>query len=298
MELYQMIYQRLLTDETLGELLAKFNGKPAVFYQRPASADDKHWGEVQYPRIDYIVDLQENPSRNTSGVLTMNVWCDTEYGVEPEYIERRLRQLLHTAFAQADDYAYCLAWLRSDAFEIKNKADESVRTYGVTVLFDLMACPSQYTMYPDPIKGMNLWTKQVLPGAIVIGEDDIDGWLIPTREKPVIYWRLVSQPKTRQHFTHTWLNITIEGHVYCGNAGDRLYSLIRLNTAYALIGHITLEDTSPLFLRDFSVQPQLNYITTGQIKASGTFGLLQPWYGKAPEHVLNPIVDTNFKSNP
>lgn len=292
MELYQMIYQRLLNDEELYELLAKYNGGPAVFNQRPPTPEDEHWDDVvQYPRIDFNVDTQENPARNTSGVLSMSVWCDTQYGYEPEDIERRLRQLFHTAFAQADDYAYCLAWLRTDAFEIKNKADETVRTYGVTVLFDLMACPSQYTLTPDPIKGMNLWTKSVLPDAIVIGEDTIEDWLIPTREQPVIYWRMTSQAKARQHFAYTWMAIGIEGHVYCENAADRLYNLVQLNTAHALIGHIPLEDRSPLFLKDFSVQPQLNYFTTGQIKARGYFGLLQPWYGKAPEHPIDPQVE-------
>lgn len=286
MELYAMIYQRLVEDETLEGLLAQYDNRPAVFYQHPATADDPKWGTqelddgsevtVQYPRIDYSVDTQENPARNTSGTLMLNVWCDAQFGSEPEAIEAQLRQLFHVAFAQTDDYAYCLAWLRSDAFEVKTKPEENARTFGVTVVFDLMACPSQITLYPDPIKGMNEWTKGILPDATVIGTDEIDGWLVPTRETPVIYWRIVAQEKVRQHFTHTWLGITIEGHVYCRNAADRLYNLIQLNTAHALADHIPLEDTSPLFLKTFTVQPHMNYVLTGQIRATGYFGILQP----------------------
>lgn len=303
MELHDMIFQRLTHDAQLGTLLASYDNRPAVFYQRPATDEDEKWGTqqvgeqeivVQYPRIDYFVDLQENPARNTSGVLMMHVWCDVVYGAEPEDIDARVRELFHTAFAQTDDYAYCLAWLRSDAFEIKAKDDETVRTYGVTILFDIMACPSQATLYPDPIKGMNEWTKKVIPTATVIGLDTFTGWLMPTRETPVIYWRIVSQAKSKQHFTHTWLEIVIEGHVYCRDAADRLYTLVQLNTAYALADHITLEDTSPLFLKTFTVQPHMNYIVTGQIRASGYFGLLQPWYGKAPDHPIKPEVDYNF----
>lgn len=276
MELSKMIFQRLLGDESLSELLAQFDERSAIFYQRPPSDAAPEWGKVQYPRIDYNVDLQENPARNTSGVLSFNITCDIQVSCEPEDIEARLRELFHTAFVPTDDYVYCIAWLRSDAFEVKTREDQTVRNYGVTVTFDLVACPPQVTVYPDPIKGMNDWTKTVLPDAVVINVDEIKNWLMPTREKPVIYWRIASMGKAAQHFTHTWLDITIEGHVYCKNAADRLYNLVQINTAYALAQHITLEDTSPLFLKSFVVQPHLNYIIAGQIRASGTFGILQP----------------------
>lgn len=296
MELSEMIYSRLRNDEELTRLTATYNGGAAVFYQRPASAENGKWSSpIQFPRIEYTLDLIENPARNTSGVLTVNVWCDTQVGAEPEVIDSRLRALLHATFAQADDYAYVFAWVRSDAFQIKSQQEETVRTIGVTMLFDVVACPSQYTMYPDPIKGLNAWTKTVLPNAVVIGEDSIDGWLAPTRAKPIIYWRLTAQGKAEQHFTHTWLDISVECHVYCVDAADRLYNLVQLNTAHALAGHIPLEDTSPLFLKTFVMQPHLNYITTGQIRASGRFGLLQPWYGKHPEHPLQPNIDVNIK---
>ena len=277
MELYEMIYSRLRSDETLAELTAKYNGGAAVFYQRPATADNARWeSKIQYPRIDYTLDMMENPERNTSGALTVNVWCDTQVGAEPEDIESRLRALLHASFAQTDDTAYCFAWVRSDAFEVKQQKEETARTIGVTVLFDVMACPALTTLYPDPIKAMNTWTKEVLPNAVVIGEDQITDWITPTRNEPVIYWRLSSQDIKQQHYTHTWMNITIEGHVYCIDAADRLYNLAQLNTAAALLGHVPMEDTSPLFLRRFDCKPHLNYLRTGQIHAEGEFGLLQP----------------------
>lgn len=282
MELYAMIFRRLTEDEALGELLARFDGRPAIFYQRAEAPDNPKWGAEQYPRVDYIVDKQENPARNTSGVLTMNVWCDTEYGAEPEDVEIKLRDLLHATFVQADDGVYCFGWNRSDAFEAKDQDSQTVHTVGVTITFDLIACPCHYTMCPDPIKAMNLWTKTVLPGAIVIGEDNIDGWLVPTRDKPVVYWRLAAQNIKRRHFTHTWLDVTIEGHVYARDAADRLYNLVKLNTAQALAGHVPMEDTSPLFLKDFLCQPHLNYLMTGQIRAIGNFGILQP-----PSHLVN-----------
>ena len=273
-----MLYQRLVANKRLSSLLAKYNGRPAIFYQHPAVENDAGWDNHKYPRIDYTVDMQENPARNASGLLMLHVWCDTRFGAEPEDIEYTIRDLLHSSFASADDDTYCFAWARSDAFEAKVDEDKTVHTVGVSLTFDLMACPCQYTMYPDPIKAMNQWTKTILPNAIVLGEDQIDGWIIPSREQPVVYWRLAAQGTQQKHFTHTWLNVTIEGHVYARTAADRLFNLVRINTAQALAGHIPMEDTSPLFLRSYSCKPHLNYLSQGQIQATGNFGILHPHY--------------------
>ncbi|MEG2621922.1 MAG: hypothetical protein RSC06_03390 [Clostridia bacterium] len=290
MELYSMLYQRLIGSTALAALLATYNGRAAVFYQRAAPSDDLKWGDCQYPRIDYNVDMQENPARNTSGVLTINIWCDTQHGAEPEDIDYRLRDLLHAVFAQADDYPYCFSWVRSDAFEIRTDKEQTVRTIGVTLIFDIMAYPSQCSMYPDPVKAMNRWTKDVLPTAIVIGADPINGWIVPTRESPVVYWRLASQGIQEKHYAYTWLNISMEGHVYARNAGDRLYNLTRLNTAAATIaGHIAMEDQSPMFIKNFECKPHLAYLSQGQIQVNGRFGLLQPWYSRASGPKINHL---------
>lgn len=289
MDLKTMIYQRLAGSSELAQVLAGFDGRPAVFYQQPPTPEDEKWGDVQYPRIDYVVDMQENPARNASGVLSVNVWCDVEKGAAPEEVERILRDLLHSVFAQTDTETYCFAWVRSDAFEVKTQNEETARTIGVTVIFDLIACPCQYTMYPDPIKALNEWTKSVLPSAIVIGLDELEGWVVPTKEQPIIYWRLTSQGVQGKHFAYTWLNISVEGHVYARSADDRLSNLVRLNTAHALASHIPMEDTSPFFLRSFVCKQHLNYIAQGQIQASGHFGLLQEWYGKPPDPPLDSV---------
>jgi len=301
MDLYQRIYERLREDSQLQSLTATYDGGTAVFYQRPAPQSDSRWeSPIQYPRIDYILDMTENPERNTSGMLSINVWCDAQVGAEPEDIENRIRALLHAAFAQTDDTIYCFAWMRSDAFEVKQKDEETVRTIGVTVIFDVMECPTLSLLYPDPIKAMNEWTKTIIPDAIVLGIDSIDGWQEPTRENPVIFWRLSSQSLKSKHFTHTWLNITMEGHVCCTNAADRLHNLSMLNTAAALLGHIPMEDTSPLFPTEFLCRPNLNYLRTGQIHMAGNFGILQPeshFQNKATGEPLNNPINS-YNDNP
>lgn len=295
--LHEMLFQRLVTSPTLADKMASFDGRAAIFHQQAPSADNPKWGKnPQYPRLDYNIDLLENPARNTAGTLMINAWCDLAHGATPEEVEYTLRDLLHATFAQTEEYAFCFAWVRSDAFEATAQKEETTRIIGVTLIFDIMACPSQYTMQPDPIRALNLWTKQVLPEATVIGENEIEGWLIPTRDRPVVYWRLTSQGVQRKHFAHTWLNITVEGHVYARSAADRLFNLTRINTAHALAGHIPMEDGSPLFLRDFSVKPHFNYLAQGQIQASGNFGVLQPWYYSEPDPKLNNAI-TELRPN-
>lgn len=295
MDLSSRVYQRLTSDTQLAELLTTFDNRPAVFYQRAPAPDNEKWGsEVNFPRIDFGIDTQEDPARNSSGVLGVNVWCDTRYGVEPEDIEARVRTLLHIAFTQADDSAYVFAWARSESFESTDP--DNVNTIGVTVSFDIIACPCYYALFPDPIKAMNRWTKKLLPDAVVIGEDKIDGWLLPTRKKPVIYWRLASQSIARKHFTHTWLNITVEGHVYAPTAGDRLYTLELISAEQSLIDHVPMEDTSPLFLNDFVCEPSANFLTTGQMRGTGNFGLLKKWYWNPgyPKLKKTTLTDTDI----
>ncbi len=276
MELYSMLYQRIVTDQTLGSLLAVYDNRPAVFYNNPAPADDPKWGSRQYPRIDYFVDMQENPARNSNGFLLLNIWCDASFGAEPEEVEQAVRNLLHATFVMTTDYPYCFAWQRSDSFDGKTEKEQGIHTIGITVIFDIMAFPDQTTLYPDPIKAMNDWSKKVIPNAVVIGRDSFTGWLVPTKQHPAIYWRLASQSIRQKHFTHVWLDIVIEGHVYAKSAADRLSNLALLNTAAALLDHVEMEDKSPLFLRNFTCKPHLDYVVTGQLHAEGTFGLLQP----------------------
>jgi hypothetical protein len=165
--------------------------------------------------------------------------------------------------------------VRSDAFDEKTEKEQSQRTIGITVLFDVMACPSQYTLYPDPVKAINQWTKTILPEATVIGEDTINDWLVPSRNNPVVYWRISSQSVKEKTFACTWMNVVLEGHVYAKNAADRLYALTFINTEMALIGHVPMEDTSPLFVKDFAFKPHQVYLSQGQMSLSGSFGLLQ-----------------------
>ena len=72
--LEDLIYERLTGPDGPGGKLARFAGKPAVFYQYAPDDTDEGWEGDQYPRIDYVVDMQANPERHTSGAMVVNIW--------------------------------------------------------------------------------------------------------------------------------------------------------------------------------------------------------------------------------
>lgn len=292
MQLDAMVYQRLRSDPDLASLLTTFDNSPAIFYQQAphSGATGWHKNKKQYPRIDYTINMQEDPARNSSGILTIHVWCNITSDVEPETIEIRLRQLLHAMFARADDYPYCIAWVRSDAWQINSESNASYETFGITLTFDLIAFPSQITSSPDPVAAINLWTKGILPEATVIGLDDFDGWLEPTRTTPVIYWRNVQHNVFQQKHTMTWLDVALEGHVFARSAPDRLISLMKLETAAAMTNHIKMDDGSPMFISSIMMMQQMNYIRQGQLMARARYGVMHDWYkNPSQEPKLNDI---------
>jgi hypothetical protein len=283
-----MLFTRLVHDTQLAEMVTVFDGRAAVFHQRAPAPNNAKWhdSQKQYPRVDFTVDMQEEPARNSSGTLTVNVWCSTKFGQMPESIEARIRALLHATFAQPEDGPpYCFVWARSDPFEVTTEtqsAEEMPSVIGCTLAFDIMAFPSQLTIYPDPIQAMNAWTKKILPQAVVIGVDTIDGWLEPTKERPIIYWRITAQAPQKRTFVCVWFNTTIEGHVFAHGADERLYTLRKINTAAAMEHHITMEDSSPMFILRFGINPNMNYLATGQIQAETQFGVLREQYANPP----------------
>ena len=143
MTLEDLIYKRLTEDEALAKLLARFNGTPAIAYQTAPQDEDRGWdGKRQYPRMDYIVDMQANPERGSSGVLTINIWCD-EKGHPPEDIEPVVRAALQDILIKPDgSYPYNLGWARTDAFE-QTRSLSGRQTLALAQPFCLTSSPSR-----------------------------------------------------------------------------------------------------------------------------------------------------------
>ena len=120
--LEDLIYSRLTGWDALTAQLARVDGQPAIYYQvAPGDTADGWGGKPQDPRIDYTVDMQSNPERHASGVMTANIWC-SETGEPPESLEPELRAAIRDVFLQPDSGPpISLSWARSDAFQAQSR---------------------------------------------------------------------------------------------------------------------------------------------------------------------------------
>ena len=284
MTLEDLIYQRLTQHPSLIKKLAKYAGNPAVFFQSAPDDKAQGWkGRLQYPRIDYVVDLQHNPERKTSGSLTLNIWSTEEAGVTPpEELEPIVRQLLCGVFLKPQDAPpYALSWARSEPFDAPREGADGI-VIGATIIFDVFAFPSQVTTDPDPILAINHFAKQLIPCATVIGKDDLMAETVPTEEKPALYFRLETIRNQRETNTVAWMDAVIAGHVFAG--GEETTWIRAIVDALALNGEVTMLDTSPMFITTLTADNTLNATSAGQLRIGVRFGLLRR---KPLPHVLH-----------
>jgi len=273
--LEDLIYTRLSNPNGPAAKLARYGEAPAIFYQAAPEDTAAGWdGKRQYPRIDYTVDMQANPERQSCGVLTLNIWC-SEQCAPPEDLEPEVRAMMREVFMQPDESPpYSLAWVRSDAFEGRSQANPATLVNGITVLFDLFAFPVQETTDPDPILAINEYVKQWAPDALVIGKDTLERFQIATTDQPIFYFRLASLQLQRETNTVAWMDGMIAGYIYAPEE-TRLKWLKALVDVLSLDGEVTMLDTSPMFLRGIKADSAADPLTVGQLRLQIRFGLLR-----------------------
>lgn len=276
MTLEDLIYNRLLASEDLTDKLAKFDNLPAIFYQAAPGDQNEGWkGKKQYPRIDFVVDMQANPERQSSGLMTLNIWCN-EAGDPPEDIEPEVRAALCDVFMQpAEQPPYCLAWVRSDSFELSANTIKGSHVNGITILFDVLAFPCQETIDPDPIMAMNEFIKEWEPAAVLIGADPLTDYFTAEARRPAFYFRLASLGLERETNTVAWMNASIAGHIFAPTAEARIQWLKYLVDTLAIQGEVTMLDTSPMFIRNIKADSAVDYLITGQLRINVRFGILR-----------------------
>jgi len=284
MTLEDLIYKRLIERTAITDKLARFEDVPAIFYQSsPGDQADGWKNKKQYPRLDFVVDMQANPERQNSGLMTLNIWCN-EAGISPEEIEPEIRSALCDVFMQpAGQPPYCLAWARSDNFEMSRNTLKGSHVIGTTILFDVLAFPCQETADPDPIMAMNEFVKEWEPAAVLIGRDKLPDYFTADKNKPAFYFRLATLEMAQETNTVTWMNGSIVGHIIAPTAEVRLQWLKYLVDTLASQGEVTMLDTSPMFIRSIKADSAANYLITGQLRINVRFGILRrPKYA----HVL------------
>jgi hypothetical protein len=283
--LEELLYTAVTTNVDILAKLAKYANKAAFFeIQTPADTDDA-WGAVQYPRADYIIDRVGDPERQTEGTAAVSILTTTSAADGPEVIEAIFKGLLDGAvFHPTNEPVIALRWTRSEPFEEANnrKEDQDI-IIGVTMLFDVLAFPSQQTTSPDPIVALNTWTAAKFATLQV----DPATWA-PTDANPAIYWRLAGINLVQAYQAHSMFDANIAGHLMAKTTNARLSWLKQIIEALANDTTIIMDDGSPMMLQGtLSADSQGDPLRAGQIRLTIRFGVLKP-PGPVYEELTNP----------
>ncbi len=300
-DIRRLVQEQLSADTQLGGMLAAYKGRPAVFYQKTPGDTRSGWENPRYPRLDYNVDMHHDPERKTAGTITFNIWCSTECpeigNQDPDKaIETRLMELVSGTFYTGRNRAtVCAEWERSDEFNFEDNKNNSTipEIYGLIVTFELMEFPEQINTSPDPVQGLNQWTKRNFPKMTAIAYDEMPPIWKPTDENPAIYWRFEGTESTnRQSFSVKWFTGTFAAHVLTESVTERNKWTKAIIEKAQADGEIILPDTSPMFINRITVRHNADPLREGQLSLTGQYGELtetQPLKEPAQIKLMHPF---------
>ena len=279
--LEKLLKNQIRGDPEIAGMLAIYKGNPAFFYQKSPQDTDHGWQKPVFPRVDFNIDKQFDPERKTAGILSINVWCSAECVAMPEDIEKRLTALISGTFytSQQQQETVCAIWSRSDAFQFESPAGIGSNTapevFGVTVSFDLMEFPQQITTDPDPVQGLNCWTKAHFPSVTIINHDVTAPVWKPADKTPAVYWRFEGVTvNDRQSYTVNWYTGQFAAHLIAGSVPERNRWIKAIVEQIQLEGEILLADGSPMFAKQIAIRHNADPLREGQIMLTGQYGVL------------------------
>lgn len=285
MNLEELIYSRLKSNESLAGSLSEYSGAPAIFYQEAPNDAQPGWdGRPNYPRIVYDLDTQADTERKSSGTLAVAVMCERFVGT-PEDIEDAVRSSLRDLIVKPDgESPYCFAWARSDPFSL-DSTEKRKQVVGIEIRFDILELPYQETTDPDPIVALNLYVHELFPEGKVIGLTELDGLTEATKNAPVFYCRLVSVETESITNTVVWMNARIAVHIVCPDSAARMKISMYLLNSISTEGSLTMLDRSPMNVMRVSTDNTTDYLRTGQISGTFHYGVLR--WGRQPHVITN-----------
>lgn len=272
MDLSQLVFERLSTDDELKSILVKYSGAPAIFNTEFPSDQQKGWeGGMQYPRVSYRFNMQADVQRSSSGLLRLNIYTEKNPIINERIemlIQRRLKDVLMKPSGQAP---FCVAWARTDPYLL-----EGMAVLCKEVTFDILEYPNQETTDPDPVMALSSYIKELFPESVVLGIDNI-GDYTNSSEKPVFYCRLSDITKADGPCQHTvmWFTSNISVHLLCPDTSVRLKMIAALNQRLAVDAEVIMYDDSPMTIRGLRVNNRADYLREGQLTVTCYYGCLR-----------------------
>lgn len=306
--LEELLYQELVNDRELGEILSTYGGLPAVFYQKAPSSEYEDWESSCFPRIEFVVDRSFDPERASSGKLWCHLWvsadCVSSAGGNLEReMEEIMKKKLDGTFFRKNQVTTCASWLHSNTYrsQVNKKSMETsvVETFGITMEFDLLDFYPQCTSRPDPVEGANAWLKKRFSSLIVLGVDEIPPVWKPLPHEVAVYWRFLAyEGDMRQGFSVNWYLGKLALHLFSGSLVNRNACLKSLVEALQVDGEILLSDKSPMFVKKLQVNHGGDPLREGQLLLLGEYGVLLTPKKLRPSSVLERVHWVNENAEP
>ena len=277
-----IIRRRLVTDAELCANLAHLREEPAIFYQKaPSDADSP---ESLYPYIVLTVDRFSDPQKGVAGLLSAEIVC-TETTNPPEELEKFVRARLEGVFLRPEQgEIFSLKWQRTDVFS-EPSSERTPLIIGVTMTFELYEWPLAETSEPDPIHALNEWASRF--EVAVIGVTEFSEFFEPTHDQPAIYFDTQRVRLAQEKSTTTWLDATINLHVFAPDVRSRRQWLAILNQNLIMERIIDTADGARLMLQDAEYLWSANEVQ-GQIQYKFRYAINR----EVP--YAHPLVDRNI----
>lgn len=283
MNLSELIFKRLSSDEVLADKLATFSDLPAIFDTEFPNDQMPGWGDRQYPRISYHINLQANTERLSAGTIRIGAFALKDPSVTTE-LEEAIKKRLKDVLLQSDDGApLCLAWARSEPYIIQGTA-----IHCTEMVFDLLEFNEQYTTDPDPAEALNNYLKEKIPDALIVGMDNIENMYEPSDECPAFFVRINTYKQDHATYAVIWNDCDISIHIIAPSVEARNIWCRKLQTLISRTTRVTMSDDSPMIIRGVSANNRADYLTIGQIKVNTLYSMLSGRVKKAEP--LNHIV--------
>ncbi len=263
MNLEALIYQRLTADLALTALLSKFASAPAVFEMLAPPSDAPEWNGRQSPRIEFVVNREEDPERRVSGQVAVSILHEDTSNETAASIETEVRRLLDGATFRPDEGTIMLQWRDAQPF------DDDPDFRGIELIFDLIAWPVGLTYAPDPVKALRDWAATRWTGLQV----DPQTWA-PNDTTPALYWRFSQVQNAEMMSWGAWITGRFVGHILANTPNVRVEWLRRIAEGVAIDRSVLLEDNSLLFIESVSANSDADPLRTGQIQLTARFGVL------------------------
>lgn len=255
----------------LVNLLAKYNGKPAIFLRRAPDDSDELWEGNPYPQIIYEAELKEGMEREFTGGIHIHVFCKSGQQTKPEDFKKPILGAMDCCFFSKENVILGTKWNHTDSgvTEEQTAVEESIYA------FDGMLFTKQETVEPDPVTALNNWIKNMYKNAVIIGRDPLEDIWKAENGEPIVYCRLESlvPGPYKDTWYSSWITAGIRVHIIAEQ--NKKLSIIReISEKLAGTEKLTMSDGGPLLIMKVNYNDTLNPLKHRQFFIECQYGVM------------------------